>query len=127
MSTQAVAEAKKEKRRVSLLIAALLGTAYLVYLISYFLGTVNAPSTDSATQAGGLIATALVTPHIICVALSVVFGWLAWTLKMAGFALVAGILYCVAGVIFLMYFPFVIIQMILSFVGYAKTKKAKKA
>ena len=44
-------------------------------------------------------------------------------MKKRGFALVGAILYAVAMVLFIPYFMFVIVQMILSFVGFANLKK----
>ena len=44
-----------------------------------------------------------------------------------GFALTGAILYAVSMVLFPMYFFFVIVQMILSFVGFAKLKKPRPA
>lgn len=47
------------------------------------------------------LTTALVTPHIIVLAISVMFGWLTFGLSSSGFALIASILYTVAGVMFM--------------------------
>lgn len=44
-------------------------------------------------------------------------------MKKRGFALAGAILYAVATILFIPYFMFVIVQMILSFVGFAKLKK----
>jgi len=44
-------------------------------------------------------------------------------MKKRGFALAGAILYSVAMVLFPMYFMFVIIEVILSFIGYARTPK----
>jgi len=44
-------------------------------------------------------------------------------MKKRGFALTGAILYTVALILFPMYFMFVIIEMILSYVGFAKMKK----
>ncbi len=77
---------------------------------------------DTAEQIGSGLATALVTPHIVVLAISVMFGWLAFGLSSSGFALTASILYTVAGVMFIPYIFFVIPSIILGFVGYANQK-----
>ncbi|MFQ8922392.1 MAG: hypothetical protein ACLR60_10900 [Clostridium paraputrificum] len=110
----------KKKHSKALLISAILGTLYAIYLISYF-GT-GMTSNDSAEAVGAAIATALVTPHMILVVLAAIFNWVAYGTNKRGFALTAGILYSVAGAIFLMYIMFVVPSLVLSFVGYAKLK-----
>lgn len=111
----------KQKRSKALLISAILGALYSIYLISYFgSGIAN---TTGAEQVGASIATAIVTPHMILVVLATIFNWVSYFTNKRGFALTAGILYSVAGVIFLIYIFFVIPSIVLSFVGYANLKK----
>lgn len=112
------------KRSKLLLIAAIIGTAYGVYLVSYFFGAVD--SSSGSEQIGAGIATALVMPHMAFVWLAIIFNWLGFFLKAKWAALVAGILYAVSMVLFFVYAMFVIVEMILCFVGYAKMKKATK-
>ena len=83
-------------------------------------------SGSSAEAAGAAIASILVMPHLVCTLIAVVFNALGFFLNKHGFALVAGILYAVAMVLFPTYFFFVIVQMILCFVAYALMKKAAK-
>lgn len=97
-----------------------LASIYLIYVISYFYGVLG--KGDTAEQIGSGIATALVTPHIVILAIGVMFGWLAFGLSSSGFALTASILYTVAGVMFIPYIFFVIPSIILGFVGYANQK-----
>ena len=52
----------KERSKV-LFVAALLATIYVIYLICYFGGSMI--SSDSAEVVGGMIATAVVTPHMV--------------------------------------------------------------
>lgn len=108
------------KRSKLLLISAIIGTLYGIYLISYFTGANT--SSSGAEQVGAGIATLIVMPHMAMVWLAIVFNWLGYALKLKWSALVAGILYAVAIVLFFMYFMFVIIEMILCFVAYAKMK-----
>ena len=120
---------KKEhsvKGRIVMLIAALIGTAYLIYLISYFTGSVNNAAED-AEAIGSALATVMVTPHMIFVGIAALMSWLSVFSKLSGFALAAGIVYLVAIIVFPMYFMFVIIEAILSFIGYARMRKSKKA
>lgn len=110
----------------ALIVSAVLGVAYSIYLITYFSGAMSdANSTGEAL--GGAIATALVMPHMICVVLAAIFNVIGALANKSGFALTGAILYCVGGVIFLMYMPFVLPMMILSFIGYSKVKKIKRA
>ena len=108
------------KRKITLLIAALLGTAYLIYLFTYF-GGIGA-GTDSAEAVGAGVAVALALPHMLFVGLAVIFNWLGWLMKLRWSALVAGILYAVSMLMMIIYAPFVLIQMILCFVGFARMK-----
>lgn len=114
----------KARRNVCLIIALVIGAAYLVYSAVYWSGTASSQG-SSAAQAGAVIATAIVMPHLICTGVAVVFNALAVFMGKKAFALVAGILYAVAMVLFVMYFYFVVIEMVLSFVGYAQLKKAE--
>ena len=107
------------KKSKLLLIAAILGAAYLIYLISYFTGAIGEEAVS------GAIATALVTPHMVCVGIAAIFNWIGWAMSVRWGALVAGILYAVSMVLMPIYFMFVIIQMILCFVGFAKLKQNK--
>ena len=96
------------------MISWIIGSAYAVYLLSYF-GVAIGGSADTAEAVGASIA-ALVTSHIICVCLAVIFNIL-WA------ALCGGILYSVALVLFLPYFLFVVAEIVLSFSGFTKMKK----
>ncbi|NFE65200.1 hypothetical protein [Clostridium sporogenes] len=109
-----------KKRSKAFFTSIILATIYLIYIISYFYGILG--DGDTAEQIGSGLATALVTPHIVVLAISVMFGWLAFGLSSSGFALTASILYTVAGVMFIAYIFFVIPSIILGFVGYANQK-----
>ncbi|GAA0731988.1 hypothetical protein [Clostridium oceanicum] len=110
------------KKSKALIISAVLGIAYSIYLITYFAGLGGG---STAEAVGSSIATALVTPHMICVVIATIFNTVGAFFNKAGFALTGGILYCVGGVLFLMYIPFVIPMIILSFIGYVSVKKNK--
>ncbi len=109
------------KRNNCLLVAAILGTLYVLYLIVYFAGAMSdAPDTETTIGAG--IATALVMPHMICVAIAVIFNWVGWSCRVRWGALVAGILYAVSMLLMFLYALFVLPQMILCFIAFAKMK-----
>lgn len=113
----------KKKKSVLLLIAAALGIIYAVYIVSYFTGA-NSSTGDTAEAIGAGIATALVMPHMVCACLAAVFNVIGWAMSHRGFALTGGILYAVAAAMFPVYAMFVIVQAVLSFIGFAKLKKA---
>lgn len=112
---------KSKKKSALLLISAILGVIYAVYSIIYWAGAVG--STSGAEAIGAGIATALVMPHMICAVLAAIFNVLGWALNSRGLALTGAILYAVAAVLFPIYAFFVLVQMILSFIGFAKLKK----
>lgn len=99
-----------------------LGIVYAVYIISYFTGVVSGAEAGPET-AGAVIAGTLVAPHAVCAGVAAIFNALAWALSSRPFALTSGILYAVSMVLFPMYFMFVIIQTVLSFVGFARLPK----
>lgn len=119
---QANAQAAAQKKKsILLLISAILGVMYAVYIVSHFAGaTFGARGAAEAIGVG--IATILVMPHMICAVLAALFNVLGWAMNSRGFSLTGAILYAVAAVLFPMYAIFVLIQMILSFVGFAKLK-----
>ena len=110
------------KRSVLLLISLIIGLAYAIYIIYYFGGAILG-SQDTAEAVASGLATTLVAPHIICVVLAVFFNLLGWAGNYRWAALVGGILYAAAMITFWLYAPFVLIEMILSFVGFARMKK----
>ena len=112
------------KKSKLLLAAGILGTCYLLYLVVYFAGDLISPSSATDVIASGL-ATALVTPHMVCVGVAVVFNWLGWALKAPWAALVAGILYAVSMVCMFLYALFVALQMIFCFVAFARMKHSQ--
>jgi len=95
--------------------SALLGTLYTLYLVFYFSGAVSGSQREA--QLGAAIATALVTPHMVLVGLAAIFNWVGFFNNKVWGALTAGILYAVAGLIFLAYFIFVIPMIVLRFIG----------
>lgn len=113
------------KRNILLIIAAILGTMYFIYLFSHFGGALTS-STSDAELVGAGIATALVMPHMVCVFAAVIFNYIAFFCNIRWSALVAGILYAGAILIFFLYGLFVVVQMILCFVAFAKMGNVNK-
>ena len=110
-----------ENRSKVLFVCAVLSAIYVVYLIVYFAGA--ASSEDAAEAIGGAIATALVMPHMIVMALGAIFTWIGFCFRKNWGALVGAILYCVGLVLFPLYFMFTVPLIILGFVGFSKQKK----
>ncbi|MBC5725855.1 hypothetical protein H8S45_10355 [Agathobaculum sp. NSJ-28] len=110
------------KKSICLLISWILGALYSIYVVSYFFGNMFSQS-DPAVILGAGIATALVMPHMILTVLATIFNILGWAMSKRGFALTGAILYAVAIIAMPIYFFGVIVQMVLSFVGFAKLKK----
>lgn len=113
-----------KNRSKILFVATLLATLYVIYLISYFGGTVS--STDGAEQVGSAIATALVMPHMIITGIGAIFGWISFGTRKTWAALVGAILYSVGLLMFFIYFMFSVPLIILGFIGYSKQKKINK-
>ena len=112
----------KKKFNLLLLISMIIGVIYLIYSTKYW-GGANTSAVDSTKQIGAGIATVLVMPHLVFTFLAVLFNVFALLMNKRGFALVAAIIYTVAMVLFPLYFIFVIIEMILCYIAYAKMKK----
>lgn len=110
-------------------IAALLGTAYAIYSITYWAGVGGSTqtTTDSAEAIGAGIATLLVLPHVIVTVLAALFGLIGFFSRSAGLTLTSAILYSVAAVLFFVYALFLVPSIVLGFVGYVNQKKLKKA
>ncbi len=109
-------------KSVLLLVSAVLGVVYAVYVVAYF-STVNAGSASGAEAVGAGIATLLVVPHLLCTVLAALFNVLGWACNRRAFALTAGILYAAAIVCMPLYAPFTIVQSIMCFVAYARMRK----
>lgn len=106
----------KTKGRISGALCMLLTVAYAIYIVSYF-------AKASSVNAGGVIATAIVTPHMVCVAIAALMSIIGFFGKARWGFLVCSILLIVAAVIFLAYALFVIVQIILAFIAYIRMGK----
>ena len=106
------------KKSKLLLVSLILSGLYPVYIVGYFFNGLD--TTKGSEQAGMALALTLVVPYIVALAIGLLFNVLGYAMSRRGFALTGAILYTVAIVLFPLYFMFVIIQVILSFVGFAK-------
>ena len=109
----------EKKKSILLLISAILGCAYLIYSIVYWTG-LNSGGGSSAESIGFGIATAIVFPHLIATAVAFIFNLLGWIMDHKWFALTGAILYTVALILFPLYFMFVVVEMVLSYIGFAR-------
>ena len=117
-----------KRRDVVVLISAIICTVWL--LISYtIIGDMlnAAPTGDSAEELGAALGTAIgaamTIPFFILAFIGQVFNWVAWLTSRKGFALTAGILYCVSLLFGFSYALGMIPCIVLAFVGYARLKK----
>lgn len=116
----------KPKKSKLALVSFVLGVLYVLMLVYYFYID-QAGAVDTTDVIGAGIAAAMVTPHLVVTAVAVIFNGLGYFLNNRNFVLVGAILYAVAMVLFFIYFMFVIIQMILSFVAFSKMPKKVEA
>ena len=119
-----------KKRSILLLIALLIGAVYLcmqIGNISSNASKVANKDTQTAEQAGQALGTAigvtLLMPHVILIALAVIFNAVGWIGRARWAALTAAILYTVGGVLGLVNILFVIVPMVLCYVAYGKMKQ----
>lgn len=104
------------KKSKLLLVSAIIGAAYIIYIIVYFAGL----TTESL---GGALATALVLPHIVAVIIAILFNIFGYIINNRWLALASGIFYIISLILIPIYFMYVIIEAILSFIAFAKIKK----
>lgn len=106
----------KIKGRITGFLCMLLTVLYAGYLVYYFYGAMQEDAV------AGTLATALVTPHMVCVMIAAVFSIIGFFAKARWAFLVTSILLFVAGAIFLAYIMMVVIQAILALIAYARMK-----
>lgn len=116
------------KKSVCLMISWILGLLYSGYLVYYiatsYFSTGGAIAANAAEGIGMAVGVMMIMPHMILTILATIFNVIGWGTNRRGFALTSAILYAIAMVAFFPYFFFVIIQMVLSFVGFATMKKS---
>lgn len=111
----------KEEAKFSIcaLISFIVGALYLIYSFFYWTSA-GSTSADTFEQLGAGIATAIVMPHLIATAIAVLLNAIGCFMKRKGLILAGAILYCVALLLMPAYFMFVVIEIVLSFVAYAR-------
>lgn len=112
----------KKRRSKTALIAMVIGVAYGVYALSYWFGGGVEYGADTAANVGAGLATAIALPHTIAAILGALMNAIGYFANSRGFILTGAILYTVSLVLFPVYFMFVIIQMVLSYVAFARMK-----
>ena len=111
------------RRSKILLAAVIIGVISLAYTWSYIYNSVDGlimESSYSAKSLGTSIAMMLVLPHQVLATLGLLFSIIGYAANRRWGALVAGILYSVALVAMPAWFYFVVLQLILCYVAYAK-------
>lgn len=119
-------KSRKKRRSVLVLISAILGVLYVMLCISYW-GDLPSKSPNAAHAIGTGVATIIVMPHLTCSFFATAFNVIGWVMNNIKLVLTGAVLYAAACVVFPLYAVFVIIQAILSFIGYARMKKRDKA
>ena len=107
---------RRRRGRISGCIGTILTVAYAVYIVNHF-------GNASMENAAGFIATALVMPHMICVALAAVFSLVGFFARKRWGMLTAAILMSVSAVVFPTYAMLVIVQAVLMFITYVSMKE----
>lgn len=113
----------EKERSFALLISAVLGGLYCGYWVIHVLST--AASSNGVWGAVGVaIGVGLIAPHLICAFLALIFNIAGYVSCNRWLALTGAILYTVAGIVFILYLPYVAIQAVLSYVAFARMKSA---
>lgn len=112
----------KDKLNVLLFISFILTLLYLAYTLIVWVGTMMNSSSEAIALGAGL-AIIFVFPHYLLTFMGFIFNGLGLFLNKRGFALTGAILYSVAILILPIYFIFILVPMILSYIGFAQIKK----
>lgn len=116
-------ETKKQgtsNRQKVLLISAIIATAWLIYGFCTFANAASG-ATETAEQIGAAIVGVMIIPFLIIGSLGALFNWLGWAMSKRGFAITAGVLYCVSLIGFTYTFG-LIPSIVLAFIGVGKLK-----
>ena len=109
-----------KKKPTILLVSAVIATLWIIFGIYSFADATGSAS-GAAEQIGTAIAGTMIIPFLIIAGLGLLFNWLGWALKKRGFAITAGVLYCVSLIGFTYTFG-LIPSIVLVFIGVAKLK-----
>lgn len=105
----------------SLIIALVLTVLYFIYSFFYWsnLNTQNIFNEQLGTDTASIV----IFPHLLTTLVAALFNTLAVFMKKRALALTSGILYIIAIVLFPLRALFIIIQTVLSFVGFVQMKR----
>lgn len=106
------------KKNNLLLISWSLTVFYFVMVIAS-LNKIGSGTNDAGSAFALGLLSILIFPHMILVFIGGLFNILGWALNKKGFALTGAILYTVAMVFMIPLFYYLIIQTVLSYIGYA--------
>lgn len=109
------------KRSNCLLISAIAGSLYSCLITWYCISTA-AQIESTAYGLGTAIGMGLIMPHVLCTLIAVIFNWVGFGTNKRWAALTGAILYSVAAVLMPLYTMFVVLELTLSFIGFAKLK-----
>jgi hypothetical protein len=120
-------EPNRTRRDPFLLVSAILGLAYSIYLIVYFGGIQSASLSgasetfeDVGKQIAGVLAVRMVTPHIVAACVGAILNAAAWFMRNKWLALGAVLAYAVAAVLFFAYALIVLPMIVLALVGFVR-------
>ncbi|WP_159635143.1 hypothetical protein [Erysipelothrix anatis] len=94
-----------------------IGFIYFLYLFTYILTSAFTVNGNSFYDFGTAVGVALLIPHAITTLIALIFSFVGWYFSKKWASVTSGILYIVSMIFMPLYFPFVIIQTILSFIG----------
>ncbi|GHU77880.1 hypothetical protein AGMMS49992_27050 [Clostridia bacterium] len=118
---------ERKRRSVLLLISAVLGVVYAIYITQYWIGLGSTLSSSNFAESfGSAIILAVIEPHAIAVIFAALFNISGWLFRLRWLGIIAGILYIVAALQFTANAPYVIVQPVLCFVAFAKMTQAKR-
>lgn len=117
-----------KRRDVLLLIAAIICTAWLLISYNAVGDMLNAAPTGETWEElgeamGTAIGAAMTIPFFILAFIGQIANWVAWLTNRKGFAMTAGILYCISLVFGFSYGLGMLPCIVLAFIGYARLKK----
>ena len=109
------------RKSIMLLVSWLLVLVYMALMIM----SISKGFADGSDfeKLGTAVMTMMMYPHLITVAIGLLFNILGWALHKPGYALTCAILYTVGMVLFPFFFFMLLVQTILSYVAYAKMKR----
>lgn len=113
----------KRKRSKTAFVSMVIGVAYAIYALWYWFGGGLETGSSDAEMIGSGFAIALAFPHTILAVIGAFMNVIGYFSNSRGFILTGAILYTVSLVVFPVYFMFVIIQMILSYIAFVRMKK----